>query len=128
MDLVGAPEGAVGALVDAVVGEVQRGEEHDAVAVDPVLDRERRLVDLKRQDRRGQDSSKGEPPRSVALSKEPPTNNSQPPTARSPPSLSVIFTTAKNIFSSFSSSPSLFFDLFEVGTRDDERKPPNLAV
>jgi hypothetical protein len=53
--LVAGPERAVGAVVDAVVGQVQRREQHDAVAVDAVLDGEggvvhhvqqRRVVDV----------------------------------------------------------------------------------
>mmetsp|Transcript_20294 Transcript_20294/g.60284 ORF Transcript_20294/g.60284 Transcript_20294/m.60284 type:complete len:469 (-) Transcript_20294:547-1953(-) len=43
--LVGSPERAVRAAVHAVVCDVQRREEHNAVAVDAVLDGESRVVD-----------------------------------------------------------------------------------
>lgn len=42
--LVAAAEGTVGARVDAVVGDVQRSKEHDAVAVDAVLDGKGRVI------------------------------------------------------------------------------------
>ena len=40
-----SPERAVPARVHAPVGDIERREEHDAVPIDPVLDRERRVED-----------------------------------------------------------------------------------
>lgn len=42
--LVACPESAVCAAIDAVVGDVQWRKQHDAVAVDTILDRESRII------------------------------------------------------------------------------------
>ena len=44
--LVVDPETAVKAVVGAVVGDIQRGEEHKAVAIDALLDKPRGCKDL----------------------------------------------------------------------------------
>ena len=50
---IGFPEGAVQAFVGAEIGDIQRSEQHDAVAVNFFLDRLGGVVQLRRQFRRG---------------------------------------------------------------------------